>query len=177
MEATIAHAFPQSCYLSGMTLLLLRETMLLNLKGKEMSDDDIVAASREQQPQLDRMRAITCRGCTMFQCPLNFRFRVLGGLMNGQYGERIRKGGSVLARLLPEAKKERLGQSGINVVAIQNPSRKNPQLIFSFTRADRTQRVVCEIGACRLLTNDGEEKFTSFEQLERKIEDAICALA
>jgi len=179
MEATIVHALPQSCFLPGGVIMLIRMEMLPKLKAV-MSDEEIVAASKGQQPRLDQMRAITCRGCAEVRCPLNFQYRPSGGLgdlMNGQYAERIEKGNELLARLLPEAKKAELERDGIKVVAIQMISRKNPKLIFWFTRGDRTQRVSCEVGRRRLRTNEGEEDLFSFEQLVQKIEEACHAFA
>ena len=96
--------------------------------------------------------------------------------MDGQYADRIKKGDDLLARLLPEEKKVELKQTGIEVVAFQMPSRKNPQLVFLFTRGDKTRRVSCEVGTRRLLTDEGEETLLSLEQLSQKIGSATHAL-
>ncbi len=179
MEATIVHALPQSCFLPGGVITLIRMEMLPKLRAL-MSDEEIVAASEGQQPELGRMRAITCRGCAEVRCSLNLRYRPSGGLgdlMDGQYADRFKKGDELLAQLLPETKKAELEQMGIKVIALQMPSRKNPKLVFSFTRGDKSRRVICEVGKRRLRTNEGEETLLSTEQLVQKIEDTIHAFA
>ena len=80
-------------------------------------------------------------------------------------------------RGLPEAKKAELEQTGIKVIAFQMPSRKNPKLVFSFTRDDKSRQVSCEVGTRRLWTDEGEETLLSIEQLSKKIEAATHALA
>ena len=96
--------------------------------------------------------------------------------MDGQYADRIKKGDDLLAQLLPEAKKAELEQTGIKIIALQMPSRKNPKLIFSFTRGDKSRRVSCEVGTRRLWTDEGEETLLSLEQLGQKIGEATHAL-
>jgi len=146
-----------------------------------MSDRDIITASEGQQPELNRMREITCRGCAEARCPLNFRYRPSGGLgdlMDGLYEERKEKGEELLAQLLPESKKAELERNGINVSEWQMPSRKNPELSFKFSRGDRTKWIICEVGKRIIWTSgEGEEDLFSIEQLSQKIDDVCSMLA
>lgn len=132
-----------------------------------------------EEPHLTKVKNIVCRRCNIRECSFNPRFRPSDGLsdlMDGQYQDRIKKGDDLIVQFLPEVKKAELEQIGITVIAFQMPSRKNPKLIFSFTRGDETRRVNCEIGTRRLWTNEGEETLLSLEQVSQKIESAIHAL-
>ena len=186
MEATVANVLPKSCFHlwkmhdEGQLLLFAWKVELLPQLRAVMTDEEIVAASNEEQPALNKMRAITCRRCNDVECPLNPRFRpsdALSDLMDGQYADRIKKGDDLLAQLLPEVKKAELEQTGIKVIAFQIPSKKNPKLLFSFTRGDKSRRVSCEVGKRRLSTDEGEETLLSLEQLSQKIGAATHALA
>jgi hypothetical protein len=133
-----------------------------------------------EEPYLTKVKGVVCRQCNICECQFNPRFKPndgLNDLMDGQYADRIKKGGNLLAQLLPEAKKAELEQTGIEVIAFQMPSRKNPKLVFSFTRNNKTRRVSCEVGKRRLWTNKGEETLLSLEQLGQKISEATHALA
>lgn len=186
VEATVSDTLPKSCYhllkISGDGLLLLfawKVELLEQLRGV-MTDAEIIAASNEEQPALDKMRAITCRRCNDFECPLNPRFRPsdsFSDLMDGQWWDRCQKGDQLVAQFLPEDKKTELEKEGIKCVAFHMASRKNPKLIFSFILGEKTRRSVsCEIGKRLLRTDKGEERLLSIEQLGQKIEEAIVAL-
>lgn len=181
MEAKLQHALPKFCHLSSEDglLFLMRQRMLPELK-KTMSGDEIIAASEGQQPELDRMRQITCRGCAMERCPLNFHYRPSGGLtdlMNGRTEERVAKGNELLEQLLPAKKRRELERRGISAIASQMPSRKNAQLYFSFSREEETRRVTCQIGKGTLRTTEGEERLMSLDQVRQRIEEACAAFA
>jgi len=131
-----------------------------------------------EEPHFSKVKGIVCTGCALRRCPFNPRpnFDGLFDLMYGQYADRIEKGDRLLAELLSEALKTELKRRGIEVVALQMPSRKNPQLVFSFTREDKTHRVSCEVGRRRLRTDEDEETLLSLKQLRQKIEDAWLTL-
>lgn len=179
MEATIAHALPQSCFLPGMTLFIIRVGMLPRLKAA-MTDEAIIAASKGEQPHLDQMRQITCRGCNETRCPLGFRQKEIAdsfnGLKKGGYMERIGKAEQLLFDLLPKKMQLKLSQGGIKVLCGHMPSRKNPLVWFTLSRGGKTLRIDCEVGKRILRTNEGEQPLTSVEQVGQKIEEATTAL-
>lgn len=74
MLATERQALPKSCFQSSMVMIMLRGEFFPKLKAT-MSGDDILAAHDEQQPALNKMREITCRGCSIKSCAHNFKFK------------------------------------------------------------------------------------------------------
>lgn len=184
MKAGPIDALPRSCFHplkihdEGQLLLFAWRVELLKQLRDVMTDEEIISASNGEQPALDKMKLVTCKSCRRFECPLNPRHRLSDGLsdmMNGQYADRIKVGDELLRQLLPEEKKKELKQRGVNVDAFQMPSRKNPRLVFSFTRGGNSCRVGCEIGTRRLWTHEGDEALISLEQLSKKIEGIISA--
>ena len=100
--AKLCHALPMSCFLPSEEgkMFLVKSIMLPELK-KMMTDEDIIAAHNEKQPYLDRMKKITCKGCSQKKCPHNPRFHplndsILQTLMHGNYADRINKGERLL---------------------------------------------------------------------------------
>ena len=174
------HCFPKGCLIPEETQPYLATVLIPQLEAAGMKTAEwIRGALILEEPHLSKVKDIVCRRCNIRECPFNPRFRPSDGLsdlMDGQYADRIKKGDDLLARLLPEEKKVELKQTGIEVVAFQMPSRKNPQLVFLFTRGDKTRRVSCEVGTRRLLTDEGEETLLSLEQLSQKIGSATHAL-
>lgn len=172
---------PKGCLLPEDTHLLLAMLYVPKLETAGMKVAEWTrGALMLEEPYLSQVRAIFCRGCARVECQFNLHREPtdeLRDLMNGQYADRIKKGEDLLAQLLPETKKSELEQKGIESIAFQMPSRKNPQLAFSFTRGDKTRRVSCEVGKRRIRTNDGEETLVSLEQLSQKIDEAIRAFA
>jgi len=173
--------FPKGCLIPEETQLLLALVLIPKLEAAGMKAAEWTrGALMLEEPHLSKVKSIVCRQCNIRECPFNPRFRPSDGLsdlMDGQYADRIKKGNDLLSQLLPEAKKAQLEQTGIKVIAFQMPSRKNPKLVFSFTRGDKSRRVSCEIGTRRLWTDEGEETLLSLEQLGQKIGEATHSLA
>jgi len=172
--------FPEGCLISEEEQPLLATVLVPRLEAAGMKTIEWTrGALMLEEPHFSKVRSIVCKPCNTVECPINPRFKPndgLSDLMDGLYAERIEKGEAVLAQLLPEARKAELEQAGIRCFAGQMPSRKNPRLWFTFKRGDRTQRVACEVGKRRLLTNEGEQPLLSLEQLSRKIKEAAQAL-
>lgn len=173
--------FPNGCLIHEDHQPYLATVLIPQLEAAGMKTAEWTrGALMLEEPHLTKVKGIVCRQCNISECPFNPRFRPSDGLsdlMDGQYAERVKKGDDLLAQLLPEAKRAELEQTGIKVIAFQMPSRKNPKILFSFTRNDKTRRVSCGVGKRRLSTNEGEETLLSLEQLSQKIESAIHALA
>ena len=172
--------FPKGCLIPEDHQPMLATVLIPQLEAAGMKTAEWTrGALMLEEPHLTKVRGIVCRQCNIRECPFNPHFRPSGGLsdlMDGQYADRIKKGDDLLAQLLPEAKKAELEQTGIKIIALQMPSRKNPKLIFSFTRGDKSRRVSCEVGTRRLWTDEGEETLLSLEQLSQKIGNATHAL-
>ncbi len=172
-KASFLKALPVNCFLSDEPRILCQVFMFELLKEK-MSDEEIIAGHEERQPFLDKMRAITCRGCNIVRCQHNFKFApagfdVLQNLMNGQWIERINKADKLFEELLSAEERSRLEKHGINFRVNQMASRKNPKLFISFTKDEKEFYIVVEVGA-RLLSVNGEtEKLTSIDQLRGKV--------
>ncbi len=173
--------FPKGCLIPEDHQPYLATVLIPQLEAAGMKTAEWTrGALMLEEPHLSKVKGIVCRQCNIRECPFNPRFKPSDGLsdlMDGQYADRIKKGDDLLAQLLPEVKKAELEQTGIKVIAFQMPSRKNPKLIFSFTRGDKSRRVSCEVGTRRLWTNEGEETLLSLEQLSQKIGAATHALA
>lgn len=173
------YCFPKGCLIPEDQQPYLATVLIPQLEAAGMKTAEWTrGALMLEEPHLTKVKSIVCRGCGRWECQFNPRFKPSGGLgdlMDGQYADRIKKGDELLAQLLPEAKKTELEQQDIKVITLQIPSRKNPKLLFSFTRNDQKRDVVCEVGKRRLWTNEGEETLLSLEQLGQKIKDAINA--
>ena len=171
--------FPQGCLIPADHQPYLATVIVPQLEAAGMKTVEWTrGALMLEEPHLSKVKGIVCRQCNIHECAFNLHFRPtdgLGDLMVGQYADRIERGIQLLAELLPEVKKTELERVGIKVIAFQMPSRKNPQLVFSFTRDDKTRRVSCEVGKRRLSTNEGEETLLSLEQLGQKIGEATQA--
>lgn len=172
--------FPKGCLIPEETQPMLATDLVPQLEAAGMETVEWTrGALMLEEPYLSEVKGIVCRQCNICECPFNPRFKLSDGLsdlMDGQYADRIERGNRLLAQFLPEEKKTKLEQVGIKVVAFQMPSRKNPKLVFAFTRNDKTRRVSCEVGRRRLCTNEGEETLLSLEQLGQKIDEATHAL-
>ena len=172
--------FPKGCLIPEDHQPYLATVLVPQLEAAGMKTAEWTrGALMLEEPHLSKVKGIVCRQCNICECPFNLRFKPSDGLsdlMDGQYADRIKKSDELLAHLLPEARKAVLEQKGIKVIAFQMPSRKNPKLVFSFTRDDKTRRVSCEIGRRRLSTDEGEETLLSLEQLGQKIGGATHAL-
>lgn len=172
--------FPKGCLIPEDHQPYLATVLIPQLEAAGMKTAEWTrGALMLEEPHLTKVKGIVCRQCNIRECPFNPRFRPSDGLsdlMDGQYADRIERGDQLLAQLLPEAKKTKLEQNGIKVIAFQMPSRENPKLVFSFTRNDKTHRVSCEVGKRRLWTDEGEEALLSLKQLSQKIGEAIHSL-
>ncbi len=174
------YCFPKGCLIPEDDQPHLATVLIPQLEAAGMKTAEWTrGALMFEEPHLTKVKGIVCRQCHIRECPFNPRFKPsdsLSDLMDGQFADRIKKGDKLLAQLLPEVRKTELEQTGIKVIALQMPSRKNPKLVFSFTRGDKSRRVSCEVGTRRLWTDEGEEALLSLEQLGQKIEDATHAL-
>jgi|GEM_PF-2133033 len=176
--ATRLHALPYLCVLPQMQAFVVSSAVLPKLK-EVMTDEEIVAASESHQPELDKMRAVACRGCSMLHCEMNFRFRPPGfeGLMDQPYKERCERGEALLATLLPKERRSELELEGIDCYSGYMPSRKNPLLWFSFEKEGQKQWIDCQVGRATLRVNgEKKEPLVSTSQLSDKINDAVEAL-
>lgn len=172
--------FPEDCRLAESLRYLLSAELVPQLEAAGMTTAEWTrGALMLEEPHLSKVTGIVCRKCGDRECPRNPRFKPSDGLsdlMNGPYSDRIRKGDEIIARLLPEWRKRDLALFGVSSGASQMPSRKNPRLMFRFTRGGKTRRVECDVGTRRLSTNSGEETLLSLEQVRERFKDAIGAL-
>lgn len=169
--------FPKGCLIPSKGQLCLAMVLVPQLEEAGMNAAEWTrGALKLEEPNLSRVRGIVCGQCNICECLFNPHFKLsdeLSGLMDGQYAQRIERGNQVLVLLLSETKRAELAQIGINVVAFQMPSRKNPKLFFSFTRNGVMRYVNCEVGKRRLIMKDSEVILTSLEQLSQKIDETI----
>ena len=159
----------------------LATTFIPQLEAAGMTAANWIRGSQLfEEPHFSKVKDIVCSRCNIRKCSINPRFMGfddLRDLMDGRYADRIDKGDKLLEQLLSREKKAELEQRGIKVIALQMLSRKNPQLVFSFTCDGKTRRVSCEVGTRRLRTDEREEALLSTEQLSQKIEDAMHAFS
>ena len=181
MKATFLQAIPQNCFFGGEARIILQVFMFDKVK-QSMTDEEIIAGHKEQQPFLNQMREIICRRCHVIRCPHNFNFTPSGfivfqELMKGQWMERIGKADRFLAELVSEEKKRLMEKSDISLSTSQMPSRKNPLLFIMLKRNGKHVRIRCEVGKRILIVEGKRETLTSVKQLRDKIDDAVSALS
>ena len=172
-------AMPRSCFLpSPFTIGCL---MLPRLR-EVMRDEEIRSAHNEEQPALDCMRNISCKGCNIVICPLNSRYDPLRGdelslLKEGRLDERTAKGEELLSLLVPEEARTRLAERGLTVKSWQITSRKKPCLLVYFKRGTETcSQIACDVGPMTIQHDSETIPLTSFEQLKELVSQSIDAL-
>jgi hypothetical protein len=172
--------FPKGCILPDDIQRLLAPDSIQKLEKAGLEAREWTrGALMHEEPYFSKIKEVVCGPCEQNECQLNKRLEPSGlfGLKNGRYHERIEYGNQLLEQLLPETRRVELQKVGIKCLTHQMPSRKNPKLLFSFTReGGSTSRVSCEIGNRRLCTNEGETALISLEQISEAIEKAINTL-
>ena len=174
--------FPSGCLIPNNQQPILATVLVPQLEVAGMQTAEWTrGALMLEEPHFTFVKGIVCRSCHISECQYNPHFRPSDGLkelMEGQYADRIKKGDDLLAKIIPNAKKAELKQAGIEFVALQMPSRKNPQLVFSFSRDGISRRVCCEVGRRRLFSADeGEETLHSLDHMTLRVNRAIDQVA
>jgi len=183
--AKLSHALPGSCFLpSERGMMLMVQSVALPELRKIMTDKNIIAAHNGEQPYLDQMKRITCRGCSEEKCLHNPRFHPLRGsepfaLMSGRSEERMNRGEKLLSQLVNSETRARLKGEGVEYIIYHMLSRRNPKLVFIFKPLPPKEErsVTCEVGKAILWVNGKSQPMDSFSQLEETLEQVITSLS
>ncbi|MBT6253784.1 hypothetical protein HOI83_00940 [Candidatus Uhrbacteria bacterium] len=191
---------PRSCKLGNLSEVIADCTAAnaafrMHEAGEQMTDTDMLAAHREEQPALGRLQHYLCRGCNVSECPILPPSRRshqdqrsgLAGLMQGLYPDRCKHGKAYLLELLPQEIRDQLEAAGVKVHATQLPSRKQPSAHFCFKRGDEEFRVDAAVGKRGFIhvsgppkTAGGEHEFSKSEFNEvafrQHLQDTITSL-
>ena len=187
IDDDVLNALPCSCWLPSEygTIFLVATAVLPKLR-KIMTDEQIIAAHEGTDPELlEKMRAISCRGCSVHRCPLNFKYNTLmaygsrdplPGLSQGQFEERIKNAKAIEAELLALVDTEALASIGLRVRIYAQPSRKHAAVSCYFYRGEETVYWLrVHVNERKLSLRGQDEEFGGFYHLREMIKRATEA--